>query len=66
MYFYCVYFLSVFRGKCFAFLYPLGQLLEHFVPFCTVLMCTLSKLIGTVFNERNNVDDDDDVKLDSP
>jgi len=28
-----------------AFLYPLEQLLEHFVPLCPVLVCILSKLI---------------------
>jgi len=41
-------FLSVGRGGCYAFLYPLGQLLEHFVTFCPVLVCILSKLIVLV------------------
>jgi len=49
-----------------AFLYPLGQSLEHFTPFCPVLVCILSKIYCTIFNERINEgndddDDDDDV-----
>jgi len=28
-----------------AFLYSLGQMLEHFVPFCSVLVCILPKVI---------------------
>jgi len=51
-----------------AFLYPLGQLLEHFVPFCPVIVCILSKLIVLFFNERINAaaaaaDDDDDDEV---
>jgi len=51
--FYCVFIvfiLSVYRGRCYAFLYPFGQLLEHSVPLCPVLVCILSKLIvGLLF-----------------
>jgi len=54
------YICQFFRGRCYTFLYPLGQLLEHFVPFCSVLVCIIIyTLIRTVFNE--GINDDNDV-----
>jgi len=52
--FYFCQFLGVDVSAHHAFVYPLGQLLDHVVPFCPVLVRILC------FNERINDDDDDD------
>jgi len=53
-----------FRGGCYAFLYQLEQLLEHFVTFLSCSRVHFIFAYFTVFNERRNDDDVDDFVMD--